>query len=191
MEVARALIPRRRREINKVARHSHMNCAPTGAGYRIHQSTWWSTINMQPPRAPGPRSSFSLSLPPFFPSFSHIPSSFFFSSSSCVLEKARFVSPQRALLQVPDWLLNWHSLKYPSNACRERYVSIYMNEGKPAAAESHRMIFVITAVKDSWPSRSFLLLDSLLLGANDSSRTDVETKISLLRYIRLYRKFHQ
>lgn len=24
---------------NKAARHSHMNCAPTGAGYRIHQST--------------------------------------------------------------------------------------------------------------------------------------------------------
>lgn len=34
---------------NKAARHSHMNCAPTGAGYRIHQSTWWSTINMQQP----------------------------------------------------------------------------------------------------------------------------------------------
>lgn len=32
-----------------MTRHNHMNCAPTGTGYQNHQSTWWSTINMQPP----------------------------------------------------------------------------------------------------------------------------------------------
>lgn len=125
---------------NKAARHSHMNCAPTGAGYRIHQSTWWSTINMQqPPHAllsrfcPFPFFLLSLSL--FLALFlsyihththrvasTHVHTRTALSSFSSPLEKARFVSPQRALLQVPDWLLNWHSLKYPSNACRERYV---------------------------------------------------------------------
>lgn len=119
--------PRRRspraRENNKAARHSHMNCAPTGAGYRHHQSTWWSTINMQPPHSSFPHRVRVLHLPlfawissPLLPS--SLPSGCFF----FLVEKARLVSPQRALLQVPDWLLNWHSLKYPSNACRERYV---------------------------------------------------------------------
>lgn len=67
--------------------------------------------------------------PGFFtlPSYVSFPPLLFLSSLllslfSVPLEKARLVSPQRALLQVPDWLLNWHSLKYPSNACRERYV---------------------------------------------------------------------
>jgi len=90
-----------------------MNCAPTGAGYRNHQSTWWSTINMQPPLFCR-RDLVLLSL--FSPSA--FCSLFSFSVPS---KKARLVSPQRALLQVPDWLSNWHSLKYPSNACRERY----------------------------------------------------------------------
>lgn len=112
---------------NKAARHSHMNCAPTGAGYRIHQSTWWSTINMQqPPHTLLPRLLLSL-LSLLFLSIFHMQTctythNLLSSSFSSPLEKARFVSPQRALLQVPDWLLNWHSLKYPSNACRERYV---------------------------------------------------------------------
>lgn len=112
----------RLRGYNKAARHSHMNCAPTGAGYRVHQSTWWSTINMQPLHSSSPTRFLHA---PFLRLFS---SSFIplLSSSlpffSVPLEKARLVSPQRALLQVPDWLLNWHSLKYPSNACRERYV---------------------------------------------------------------------
>jgi len=85
---------------------------------------------------PRPCSSFPISLsPPPHPlclSFS-FSSSTFFSYSSCPLEKARFVSPQRALLQVPDWLLNWHSLKYPSNACREWYV--WVKKGSPSQSQ--------------------------------------------------------
>lgn len=112
----------RLRGYNKAARHSHMNCAPTGAGYRVHQSTWWSTINMQPLHSSSPTRFLHA---PFAPSL-FLPllflSSLLLSLFSVPLEKARLVSPQRALLQVPDWLLNWHSLKYPSNACRERYV---------------------------------------------------------------------
>lgn len=88
--------------------HTHMNCAPTGAGFRIHQSTWWSTINMQPlstisqspilvlnsqnsssflePR----RSRDDPTLNPDLPVWRKLPG-------------RRFANPQRALLQVPDW----------------------------------------------------------------------------------------
>lgn len=130
---------------------------------------------------PRPCSSFSISPhvspPP--------PSSNFCFFSSCPLEKARFVSPQRALLQVPDWLLNWHSLKYPSNACRERYV--WMKESSSRSHTAAQNLVrdlhdpVIGAAKDS--CSSLLLPDwfSYKRWSHDVE-ANKRTRYSLIRY---------